>query len=148
MKIKFTWGTGIFIVIIIFISVFAAFAIFSMSLDINLVSSDYYDKEVAYEFQIQKIKNTASLSEKVKIGQENQQLSFIFPKIIKGKKITAKVQMYCYTDRHQDLTFQIQPDSSFRAFMDCKILKKGRYAVKLDWKIDEKSYYQEKDFSF
>ncbi len=45
---KFTWGTGIFIFLILFLLAAAFFIGFAMRQDVNLVHEDYYERGVEY----------------------------------------------------------------------------------------------------
>ncbi len=79
MKMKFNWGTGIFIVITMFILAVVAFLIYTSNLDIKLVEDNYYDKELAYQDRIDKLNNTASLPWKINVEQEPGIIIIQFP---------------------------------------------------------------------
>ena len=49
---KFNWGTGILIFLILFLMAAAVFIGFAMRQDVNLVHEDYYEKGVDYERQM------------------------------------------------------------------------------------------------
>ena len=51
---KFNWGTGIFLLYAGFAAVTIALVIFAMTKKVDLVTDNYYDKELKYEEQIQK----------------------------------------------------------------------------------------------
>ena len=55
MKLKFNWGTGIFIFIIIGILWYIFLVIFSMKQDFYLVEDDYYSQGINYDKHIEKI---------------------------------------------------------------------------------------------
>ena len=92
MKIKFTWGTGIFITIIIFVSFFTSFIIFSLTQDINLVSKDYFPEEIAYGQKLDKIKNADALKDKITIEQKEDQLVIFYPKNYENENIKGIIK--------------------------------------------------------
>ena len=49
---KFNWGTGIFMFLALFLLASAAFIIFAVRQDVNLVHKDYYEKGVDYTEQM------------------------------------------------------------------------------------------------
>ena len=57
------WGVKIVISFVFFIGLLFGLVYISMNQDISLVSENYYEQELAYEDQIQRIKNTNNLEE-------------------------------------------------------------------------------------
>ena len=53
MKLKFNWGTGIFLFLVVFLLACAAFIYFAFTQDVNLVHKDYYEKGVNYTEQME-----------------------------------------------------------------------------------------------
>ena len=49
---KFTWGTGIFLFLVVFLAACAVFIIFASRQQVNLVHKDYYEKGVDYSEQM------------------------------------------------------------------------------------------------
>lgn len=77
-NMKFNWGTGIVIVIVIFIGAMIGIIVFSMSQQVNLVSPDYYPKGVNHEEHLQKQRNLVILGAKVECKKEQDSLKIIF----------------------------------------------------------------------
>ena len=55
MKLQISWGTGIVIAFAIFMAVTVSTAVYMMNQDVNLVADDYYDQEIKYQQQIDRI---------------------------------------------------------------------------------------------
>ena len=51
------WGKGIFIFYSLFVVAILSVVYFAFTQEVNLVSEDYYQQEIAYESQIERIKN-------------------------------------------------------------------------------------------
>ena len=144
MNIKFTWGTGIFITIIIFVTFFTGFIIFSLTRDVNLVTKDYFPDEIAYDVKIDKIQNTNKLKEKVKLNINNNILRIVFPSFIKDlSKFKGTVLFFYIKSARKDKSYNIKPDNNNSQFFDLTNYVKGRYTVKVDWSYNNKAYYQE-----
>ena len=107
MKIKFNWGTGIFLVIVAFVAFFVSFIIYSFSHEINLVSEDYFPEEIAYEKTIQKIKNTQNLKQSVSLNIQDELLDVIFPENFDFDKIEGNIHFFYITDYKQDKKYII-----------------------------------------
>lgn len=143
MKIKFNWGTGIFIVLTVFILAVIAFFIFITNLDIKLVEDNYYEKELAFQERIDKINNASLLSGKISIMQEPRQVIIQFPPLGPGITPAGIVWFYRPSDPDKDFKLPLQLNDSLRQVFDVKGLDQGRWMIKLDWKMDGKEYYFE-----
>jgi hypothetical protein len=140
---KFNWGTGILITIVIFFLAIVGIFIYSSNLDINLVEENYYEKEIAYQEKIDRIKNTEALEGKILIQLEDKVLRIDFPDFFNGKKSEGHILFYRPSDPAKDFVVSLQlNDSSFQA-VDASRLDPGRYMVKIDWTTDGVSYYIE-----
>ncbi len=144
MKFKFTWGTGIFLTIIIFVSFFVSFIIFSFTKDVNLVTKDYFPDEIAYDIKIQKIQNTNSLKEKLIFSLNNRVLKIKFPSLIKNNKnISGTILFYYIKSARKDIIYPLNINDKKEQFIDLTRLEKGRYTIQVDWTYNNKSYFQE-----
>ncbi len=142
MKIKFTWGTGLFITIIIFVSFFTSFIIFSLTQDINLVSKDYFPEEIAYGNKLEKIKNADVLKDKITIEQKESQLIIFYPKTFENQNLSGKIKFYYVTDSKSDINLEINITDN-KQIVNILKYKKGRYYLQIDWKVNETGYFQE-----
>ncbi len=145
MKIKFNWGTGIFIVIAMFVMAVIAFFIFINTLDINLVEDNYYEKELAYQERIDKIENTANLTGEIDIRQENGQMIIQFPDIDPLLVPTGTVWFYRPSDPKKDFTVPLNLDNSRMQVMDVSKIDPGKWTVKMEWEMGGKHYYYEEN---
>jgi nitrogen fixation protein FixH len=140
---KFNWGTGILITIVIFFMAVVGIFIYSANLDINLVEENYYEKELAYQEKIDRIKNTEALEEEILIRLDNKILRVDFPEFFNGKKTEGHVLFYRPSDPAKDFTIPLELNDSSVQIIDASRLDPGRYMVKIDWTADGISYYFE-----
>ncbi len=145
---KFNWGTGIFLVIVIFMAACAAFFIFANRQDNTLVESDYYAKGLKYEEVLQKIRNVETLHEVPVIQLGKESLTIKYPIDLKGKTINGMVYLYRPSDKTLDQFITLAFDTLMMQQIPSVVLRKGKYVIKLDWTMNGKSYYFEKDIFF
>ena len=143
MRIKFNWGTGIFITIIVFVTFFVGFIFFSLTHDVNLVTKDYFPEEIAYESTLQKIKNTQKLTQKISYNKTKKTIEIIFPEAYDYKKVIGQIHFYYISSYRNDKRFRIQPNQFGKQIFALSEFKKGRYSIKIEWSYNEKVYYQE-----
>lgn len=144
---KFNWGTGIFIVIVVFMAACAVFFIFANRQDNSLVESDYYAKGLKYEEVIQKRRNTAALKNLPLIQLDKDMLKIKYPSELKGNAVQGTVYLYRPSDKKFDQFITLAFDTAMVQQIPSVILHKGMYIVKLDWTMNGKSYYYEKEIS-
>jgi hypothetical protein len=146
MNIKFNWGTGILITIILFVGIMVSIIVFSMNQQVNLVSPDYYPKGIDYDKQIEKSKNLNALKEKVSYQKLIDSLVVIFPKEFDSKAISGTIQFYYMTNFEKDIKRNLSLINGSQTF-SLNGFTKGRYIIKLDWTDGQKGYYQEIDLN-
>ena len=132
MKIKFSWGTGIVLVLVLFVGFIVSFIIFSQTEFINFESEDYYPKALKYEEQIQRIKNAEDLSEKIISTQNENELVLQFPKDFTGKNISGTAQFYYILDFRLDKLVKLSLNSNLKQTINTEKYPKGRYFLKID----------------
>ena len=142
---KFNWGTGIVLTLIVFVSGMGLLVYLSFQQKINLVSKEYYPKGLVYEDHIVKLKNVAALKEPVKIEESNKVIKITYPEFFKGKKTEGTVSVYRPSDFELDHKFKMAINKTLVQQIKIDELIKGKYYVKLEWISDSVAYYYEKD---
>jgi hypothetical protein len=136
------WGTKILIVYIAFV-LGIVFMVFKSSMqNTDLVTTDYYAKELKYQEKIDEISRANALSSPVQYSIQGSQLSVNFPVEMKGKKTDATVQLYCVADKAKDIVKEIKGiNQSFHFSIPGQ--NKGLHILKINWVTDQVNYYSE-----
>lgn len=145
-KSKFNWGTGILIAIIVFMAITVSTVIYLMNQKVDLVTDNYYAKEIKYQQQIDMMNRTNEMGEAVTINSEEEFVKIIFPKSLIEKKLTGTVQFYRPSDSGKDFTLPLVLDSSSQQLVPSKILQKGYWKVIVNWNQDSLDYVKESSF--
>ena len=142
---KFNWGTGIFLFLIIFIGLAVAFMIFAFNQEISLVHKDYYKKGVDYDQEISMEKKSAKYTDLIIIKTDNNNIELIFDESIKNKSTDIEVYFYSPSEQHHD--YKIRKDNISNGFVINKSeLNKDRYIVNVEWVMDNTKYRIKKEF--
>lgn len=147
MKIKFNWGTGIALAMIVMISGMIFLVSIALRQDYDLVESDYYQKSVDYQKHIDEVKNTETLAEKVRFDQISDSLKLTFPALSAVQDYSGEIHFYSPVEEKRDETVKLKLNDKFSQAIDLKNLKNGRYTVKIGWTVNKKSYYQEQEIT-
>ncbi len=141
---KLNWGTGIAITIAVFVLISFAFLYYAFQQKINLVQDNYYEDEIKYQAQMEKVNRSKKLPEKLFVKIENQELSFQFPSMFLGREISGEIMLYRPSNRNRDLFIDIMPDSNNLQIYSTEKILPGMWKVKVDWMVDSISYFDEK----
>ena len=145
-KFKFHWGWGILLFYITFMSVFLFFFYKSFGeLKTNeLVTEDYYEKELVYGDVLQKKEHADTMKVQVQILPQKQGINIIFPSYTDPSKIKGKVILYKPNKKALDQEIDIDLNEKKEMIIDKKHFVPGRWNIIIDWKLDSIPYFKEK----
>jgi hypothetical protein len=136
---KFNWGTGIFIFLALFLMAAAAFIIFAVRQDINLVHRDYYERGTDYTSQMETRARSARFEPLVNISDEKDSLRIVFPEELTGIIDSGNVLFYRPSDSKLDLTFPLKVVQNVFTATKANTVS-GRYIIEVQWFTQEKKY--------
>jgi FixH. len=137
------WGYKIIIVYVVFIAGIMFMVFKSSSQKVDLVTSDYYGKELKYQQKLDAMNRVSQLSGNVEYNLKDGKLSILFPNDFAGKKIEGEVLLYCPADEDKDVKHNFSVEDA-PVFVPIHEGNKGAYDLQVDWKADGISYYFEK----
>jgi len=143
VKLKISWGTGIVIAFAIFMGVTISTAVYLMNQDVNLVADDYYDQEIQYQKQIDKIKRTKKLNKKNIIAFNGSAINVAIPESLISKDLTGEIYFYRPSDQKSDIKIPLYPDTLGVQVILVSSLEKGLWAVKVNWLTGNNEYFAE-----
>lgn len=113
--------------------------------DIHLVTEKYYEKEIAYQDQIDIETNTAGLKEVplINYAQDNALVTVQYPSHFKSGNITGNILFFRPSDANQDFTVLLQADQAQQQKVSVANLDKGLWKIKMEWTSVGKKYYLE-----
>jgi len=144
MNIKWNWGTKLFIFTAMFMIFILVFVYLTTLQDHSLVEDRYYQKSLVFQNRINKINNSNTLKKKVEITEGSQYLIVTFQSFFNPADISGTVHFYRPSNVKGDVKIPIELDSTRQIVYPVKKLMRGRYIVKIDYKYNDKEYYQEK----
>lgn len=141
------WGYKILFVYIAFIAGIL-FMVFKSSLQrFDLVTEDYYAKELKYQDKIDEMNRVSALSAPVKYEFKGKFLVIEFPNDFAGKKLVGEAVLYCPADETRDIKkrFSVQDEP---LVLPVSGVKNGLYELHLGWQDGGITYYFEKKILF
>ena len=139
---KFNWGTGITIAIVAFMS-FILYMVITMSTDksysYDLVTENYYQKEVHFQGEINAEQNGIEFKDKVTIQRTIEGLKIEFPKELSPNEIKGKVFLYRPSNKQLDFEIPISISNTYLLVPEKRLLD-GRWNINLAFKYKDKDY--------
>lgn len=142
---KFNWGTGIVITILIFIAGMGAMVFITYQHSIDLVHSDYYPRELEHQTMIDKRNNALQLNEQVSIINDGQFIVVGFPELFEFDSLKGEIQLFRPSSVTKDVFILIKTDPQGKQSIPTEGLDKGKYIVKVEWEYGGVFYYTEKE---
>lgn len=133
------WGKGIVLTCAVFICGIAFMVYTTMTKNIDLVTKNYYEEEIKYQQQIDKMNNTSVLDKKPTVETTSQEVIIIYP----FKDVVGEITFYRPSDAKMDLKFPIQPDKNMKQIIGLDKLGSGLWKVKIKWNAGGVEYYNE-----
>jgi hypothetical protein len=146
MKLKFNWGTGIVISMIIFMLVTTGMMILFINQKVDLVTDNYYDKELKFQQQIDKVNNTNNLKEKIELKYDGKRVIVKFPESYIPGKPSGELLFYRPSDNKKDFKIPLSIDSAGVQVVPFSSLDKGYWKVQLHWSMKSAEYFNELSF--
>ncbi|MCU4173507.1 FixH family protein [Carboxylicivirga sp. N1Y90] len=138
---KFNWGHGIFLAIVLGASGLATLVFITTRERIDMVTEEYYPKELKYQDQISKIINYQALAKKVEVSSDND-LVISFPEITgSADGIEGEVHIYRPSNKALDIERTVALDSAFSMSIAKKHFKAGKYELMIEWQANEVAYF-------
>jgi hypothetical protein len=136
------WGVRIAIIYGSFVLGILTMVSMAMNQKIDLVSEDYYAKELKFQEQINHTENALNIPIASSVNKRTVTLQF--PVAFHNQSITGEILFFRPSDSEKDIQFPLMPDAEGAQVIQSEKLIKGLYKMKISWALKNKKYYQQK----
>lgn len=144
MKTPLTFLQGIILVIIIAIIGLVTLIIISQSNDFGMVEKNYYETDLKYQEQIERIARTDALPEKIVFEQTPKFIEIKFPAMFNPSDISGEIVLYRPSNPNLDQLLPLKLDNNNDQIIDVTNFECGAWLIKLNWTYQDLEYYTEK----
>lgn len=147
---KINWGWGIVIGMVAFISFIMFFVVQMMTdeqHDYDLVTEEYYQKEMAYQDEIDAERNLSLLSAAITSEKTSDGWLLHFPKDLKTSEIDGTVNLYRTSNKKLDFQLPLVLEDS-QILVPADQLLEGRWNITVDWKYKGKPYLYKESITY
>ena len=139
---KINWGVGLVIGMVLFIA-FIMFMVVTMMTDDrydhDLVTEEYYQKDLEYQQEIDAEENARAISAQIKTQKVEQGLLISFPAEVMESATEGQIAMYRPSNEKLDFELPLELDQSQMLIPQDKLLS-GRWDLRVSWKMGGKSF--------
>lgn len=147
---KWNWGTGLVLAMAGFIA-FILYFVITMSTNTkyshDLVTNEYYAKEMVYQEEIDAETNTNNLAEKIISKKADNGWEITFPKSLDPTKIMGKVFLYRPSNKKLDFEMPITISSSNLLIPENNLIG-GRWNIILEWSYEGKPFMYKEEIVY
>lgn len=137
-----SWGYKILSVYILFVVGIMVMVFKSSMQNTDLVTPDYYEKELKYQQTIDESARTGKLSAKVEVTTTDSEIRIQLPPEMNELDVKATVLLYCPSDKRKD----IKKDMAIKGatlVLPINTETKGAFDLKINWQAGGTTYYHE-----
>lgn len=138
---RWNWGWSITAVYTVFALATIGFAAFSFTQKVELVTPDYYERELRYDEHARRIHNATLLTEPVRItvNRQSGMLELLFPL----NASSGTVLLYRPSASGLDRSYSVACDANNAMHINVQSLTRGEWHVQVTWNSNATPLYHE-----
>lgn len=137
------WGNKILALYLVFVAGIVLMVVKSSSQKTDLVTNDYYEKELKYQDKIDEMGRVTALTAPVKFDIKAGVMRIEFPADFAGKKLDGEVVLYYPADEKKDFKKSFSLIDNMLK-VDIPAANRGLHQIQLSWSDGKATYYFEK----
>jgi hypothetical protein len=138
---KMNFGNWIVVAFVLFTVFIGTLVTVCVREDVDLVSKDYYQQELVYQDQIQRLNNTSGLKQRPELKIVDQTLQVTYDKW--DDIDNGELKLFCPSNPRMDRNFPLVRSGDSVQSFGVENLQKGMYRAKLKWEMNGKEFYIE-----
>ena len=136
------WPYAIIVWFVIFASALAAWITFATRQNMDLVRTDYYEAEIRYQSQLNRMNRTVALRDKVAIqyNAASRQIALQLPAEHAAFGPTGRIQFYRPSEAALDFELPLALDAQGFQRINGHELRPGHWKVRVEWSAAGQDY--------
>lgn len=139
------WGYKILTVIILFIVVMLTMVFIAMKQDNDLIEDNYYEKELAYQSQIDAGRRLDWLHSGKLLHPTANNILLQLPTGSYENGVNGSIEFLRIDDAAKDIRIKLEPDNDGKQIISRESFSTGTYQVRIKWKHASEEFYQQED---
>jgi hypothetical protein len=144
-KTQNPWPVGLVLFFIVFTAYIIGFVIFASRQKMDLVREDYYDQEIRFQQQIDRVQRSTPVLADAAIDYDRAgDLVTVSLPAVSQNDISGTVSFYRPSDAGLDTNVKLGLDQAGRQSLNVRSLRAGLWKVRIQWKASGQEYFFEK----
>ncbi|WP_035564588.1 FixH family protein [Hymenobacter sp. IS2118] len=143
------WPYAIVAVFVLF-ALYIGFMVYqAMQSDVNLVSADYYQQELAHQQRMDAVARTTALPTPVQVRHDaaSRRLTLQLPAALAGQAAQGQVRFFRPSNQALDFALPLQPTADLRQLINTSKMAPGFWRVQLDFTAGGQAYFFQQDLT-
>jgi hypothetical protein len=139
------WPIGIIAVCSVFVAGTAGLIVMACSQKVELVSPDYYEKELKFQGQIDRAERTRRDASQATVAFDvgRQCITVSLPPGQAASEVAGTIELYRPAAAGMDHAVKLAPDASGVQRLDARAMAPGLWRVRVNWTANQQGYYLE-----
>ena len=139
------WPLGIIVALAVFIIGTVGLIVMACSQRVDLVSPDYYERELKFQGQIDRVERThhAASQGSVAYDAAGKCITFSLPADQVSLAVWGSIELYRPSAAGMDHAVSLKPDAKGIQRLDASGLAPGLWRVRVSWTSEKQNYYLE-----
>ncbi len=137
------WPWAIILTFVVFISGTVGLVVMACSQKVDLVSANYYEQELKFQGQLERMKRTAQLGAQAAVSYDAAQkrITIALPPEQARHELRGQIQLYRPAQANLDRQLTLQPDAGGVQSLDASALKPGLWKIRVSWTVGQQDYF-------
>jgi nitrogen fixation protein FixH len=139
------WPIAITVYFGVFFIFIVCFIVFASRQRVDLVRADYYEAEIKFQQQIDRVERSRPMDAQVAIDYDLQssKVTVQLPRAAQNGAY-GKIELYRPSDARQDKNIKLAADQNGTQTIDVRGLQSGLWKVRVNWTCAGQEYFVEK----
>jgi hypothetical protein len=135
------WPYAIMIWMALFATGIVSFVVVAQKNHVDLVGADYYDQEMKFQQQIDRVANTRSVKREISVRYSAGEIDIALPPEHARQNPTGSIQLYRPSDASLDQQVALAVGKNGDQKIDATKLRPGLWKVRITWKVGPEEYF-------
>jgi len=139
------WPIALVAYFVVFITFIVGFTLFAMRQRMDLVSHDYYEEEIHFQKQVDRLTRTQSLKTDVALNYDSDHrvVTVALPREHATSLASASIRFYRPSDARLDRKVDLQARAGGIEPVPVGDLRDGLWKVRVEWTLDGQEYFHD-----
>jgi hypothetical protein len=137
------WPLGIILTLVVFFAGTVGLIVMACSQRVDLVSPDYYERELKFQGQIDRVERTHRAPSQASVAYDaaGQCITVSLPADQAGREINGRIELYRPSAAGLDRAVKLAPDGKGVQRLDAAGLAPGLWKVRVSWTVEQQDYF-------